>query len=286
MVEQRKGFTSIITDKLITPLMEFEKRMAPATNEAFKALESTSLDLRLAAEKESEELNRKASEEARAKVHFENELHRIVTDFKNVARREIVKQYEASLNSGLAPELDVIMSEITKLGKSPLNKFQSAYISRERLTEIWDNTLKPDWQSIAEDLTEFAEKTFANFKHDLQNKTAAINAAKDDAKLLELTEIEKTEATAAINTIIATAEVVTVEAPKIKRQLTVTVIESETWAKQIIAAFVINLPHLGKYLRVKSWSRLSIGQMAEALGKHATESGELITGLKYKEVCK
>ena len=63
-------------------------------------------------------------------------------------------------------------------------------------------------------------------------------------------------------------------------------VESEQWAKAVMAAFIVNLPNLGKWLRVKSWGNLKIGQMADYLGKLATETGVVFTGLEMEEVCK
>jgi hypothetical protein len=43
---------------------------------------------------------------------------------------------------------------------------------------------------------------------------------------------------------------------------------------------------LQKYIRVKSWSKLSIGQMGEYLAKFVTETGDLINSLQFEEVQK
>jgi hypothetical protein len=39
-------------------------------------------------------------------------------------------------------------------------------------------------------------------------------------------------------------------------------------------------------LRVKSWTKLTIGQMADALAKHINETGNIIPGIETIEVCK
>jgi hypothetical protein len=50
--------------------------------------------------------------------------------------------------------------------------------------------------------------------------------------------------------------------------------------------FISNLPTLFKLVRVKAWENLSIGQMAAAIAKHATDTGETYKGIIYKELKK
>ena len=54
----------------------------------------------------------------------------------------------------------------------------------------------------------------------------------------------------------------------------------------VITNFVKNWQHVNKYVKVKSWAKLSIGQMADALSKHISETGETFANLETEEICK
>ena len=90
----------------------------------------------------------------------------------------------------------------------------------------------------------------------------------------------------ATNVLIAQAEVVQIETPKVKRELKVVIVESEIWAISVCNNFTRLLPHLSKYLRVKSWGNLTLAQMADAMGKYMSETGDKIGNLQTEEVCK
>jgi hypothetical protein len=54
----------------------------------------------------------------------------------------------------------------------------------------------------------------------------------------------------------------------------------------VLTNFIKNWQYVNKYVKVKSWAKLSIGQMAEALAKHISETGETFANLTTEEVCK
>jgi len=86
--------------------------------------------------------------------------------------------------------------------------------------------------------------------------------------------------------LIAQAETLIVDTPKVKREIKIVVIESEAWAMAVMTNFIKNWQHVNKYVKVKSWAKLSIGQMADALAKHISETGETFSNLQTEEVCK
>jgi hypothetical protein len=127
---------------------------------------------------------------------------------------------------------------------------------------------------------------FVNYESDLANAAAAIEQRELDAKIAAKEIAHKLEAETAINTLISNASTPVVETPKIKVELKIEVINSPEWAQLIMTHFIANMPTLIKYVRVKTWDNLSIGQMATAISKHASETGETYKGILYSEICK
>lgn len=145
-------------------------------------------------------------------------------------------------------------------------------------------TKAPAYSEILLEMPEYIESIFANFDSDLANATAAITFRESSDKLFELRESEKMQAHQAINKLVSVSSAAIINAPTIKKNMVVKVVDSEDWAKAVIAEFVINMPYLGKYIRVKSWSSLSIGQMADYLGRYTTETGVAFRNLELVEV--
>jgi hypothetical protein len=108
-----------------------------------------------------------------------------------------------------------------------------------------------------------------------------MNSITDDLINIEITQSKES---AAINTLVSKSEVVEVDAPVIKVSYTIEVRETEAWAKLVMTSFILHLPSLAKYIRVKSWAKLTIGQMADYLAKLATDEDIMIQGLLYREV--
>ena len=150
--------------------------------------------------------------------------------------------------------------------------------------EIFNTIAKPNYKDIYNSFN--IEEHFANFESDKKNADAAIKNGKERQLLYEMQNNRALATETSLTTIIAASEVAEVVAPKIKREMKIVIEESERWAKAVIAEFIIRMPFLQKYIRVKSWSKLSVGQMGEYLAKFVTETGDLINSLKFEEVQK
>jgi outer membrane protein OmpA-like peptidoglycan-associated protein len=125
-----------------------------------------------------------------------------------------------------------------------------------------------------------AEKKWISYEMDLVNAEVAIKALEKQAAEREAEIAQEIAIETATNTLIAQAETITLETPKIKREVKIIVVESEAWAKAVIVNFIRVFP-VDK-LRVKSWSKLTLAQMAEALAK----SGAELHNLQTEEICK
>lgn len=284
MVETRKSFTNAVQAGIIDPLMVFEKRVDPKTNEKYLTLQSKSLQLRKEETDKAARVNAKNQELARFKAHVENEFFRIAAEYRNTLRREIDGQYKRSLECKIACDASAVKEVMKSMPIPQPNKFLPNLLTPEEMAAAYAGISKPDFKQYYNDACDYYDKVFANFDSDLANVEAAIKHKEDETRLAEIEEKNKLDQEVAMTTLIATAETVTIEAPKIKKTLQVVVVESEQWMKSVIAAFIVNLPHLSKHIKVKKWSNLTVGQMAAALGALASETGVTFTNIQLKEV--
>lgn len=284
MVELRKGFTNQIEKGITQPLMAFEKRVDPSQNEVYQRLAATSLSLRKAETNSVSQTNQINAEIAQFKAHCANEFFRVAAAYRTAIRAEITNQYTFWLNEGAAPDMVKLRVGLELIEIPAAEKFKPVLLTKEQMTEAYATLHQPDYSAIFSEMMEEMDNTFANFKSDLANKPKAIARQQEASKLANLTDTKQAIEEAAINTLIVTSEAVIIDTPKIKQTLTITIVESEAWAKTIMAGFIANMPAMVKYIRVKSWANLSIGQMAEYLGKLATETEIKINGVEYASV--
>lgn len=279
--EKRMSFTRLIDEKLLNPAMEYEKRMANVIN----AAAVIELDQRKKAEAEAFEAQAIINEEAEFKAHLINEYHRIGAENRLNYEKAVNAWYRTGLEKG---DLDLsdIFRILEAIEEPQMNKFSRNYISDERAMEIFTTISKYDSDEDLEFAKGNAKLKYHNFSNDIANAEATIKALEQAAKQREAEITQEIAITTATNTLIVQAETVVIETPKIKRELKIVVVESETWAISVTNNFIRLLPHLAKYIRVKSWSKLTIGQMADALAKYMTETGTTIGNLKTEEVCK
>lgn len=288
MVETRKGFTQMVDAGIIQPLMAFEKRVDPKASQPYANLSNLSLQFRKAQEAEAQKANAIAAEITAFKVHCENEYFRMTGQFRNTFRHQAQLEYAVALKNKKQPTEDelrtALMAGINLMGYPQPQKFTPRVLSPEQLAETYRECRKPNWESEFDSMLHETKKMYASFDVDILNAEAAIKSQEEATAVLEFEETQKASEEAAINTLIVQAETVTVETPTIKRTYTITVVESEAWAKMVMAGFITNLPRLAKYIRVKSWAKLSIGQMAEYLAKLATDEEIKASGLEYQEI--
>ena len=286
MVEVRKAYTAAIESGIIQPLMAFEKRIDPKTNEAYIEASNESLRIRKEEADRTARINQKNEEFTRFKTHVQNEFFRIAAMHRATLRKEIYTQYEMAIKAKQMPDLATIADMLFKVPYPTVEKFRPILLTGDEMLAEYKKIPGVDWDSIIADAKQELHDVFANFASDLKNAKAALAHQKEQAQLAEIKAQKKLDEERALNTLIATSETVVIDAPKIKTTVKLVVVESEAWAKAVMAGFITNMPHLIKYIRTKSWSKLTIGQMAEYLGKLATDEGVTINNLQYKEISK
>jgi len=285
--ENRLTFTRLIEEKLFAPLMAFEKRAEPKTNEQYLKLDTTSLELRKAANEAAAKKQAYENEKARFLAHCANEFMRLEAQYINELNNQIDTTYSAFLTAAINPppisNVEVNMGAV-KVGA--MYKFDASLINKEEMQSLYLTLTPPNYAELLADKIEMLPQVFANYEIDLANAVAAIERRELDAKIQAQKVAEKIEAEASVNNLIATASAPQIETAKIKKELKIEPINSQAWAQLIMTQFIANLPTLVSYLRVKTWANVSIQQMADAMAKHATDTGETFKGIVYTEILK
>jgi len=283
---KRLEFTRIIDDKLSTPSMEFEKRMASMIDEATKL----ELAARLDNESKAIEAQLLQNEIAQFKTHIVNEWTRIAHEYRSNLQKMIDSSYINCIKSknpvsqvpAMVADLKDIMSRFA-LGK--FNIFPKQLIGDVQAFEIFHSI---DKYEPAGDLGYYqglAEERFQMYAHDLANEESLQKLVIEQQLRVAAAE-QELAADIATNTLIAQAETLIVDTPKVKREIKIVVVESEAWAMAVMTNFMKVWQDVNYRVKVKSWAKLSIGQMAEALAKHISETGEKFANLQTEEVCK
>jgi hypothetical protein len=286
LIAERMQFTKMIETNLIEPAMAFEKRAKDY--QGYTRLKEASLQLRKAAESEAKTTKAIEQEKADFRTHVMNEWKRIETDYVLSLSNETNAMYAECLNAKIKePKLHMLFNRMDELAKPAPAKFTPQHLSREQMTEIYSSIAKIDFAARLQESKDNAKALFDNhYQAALANSEAAIEQMKKDAAAKEAKIKHDAEKAMAVNTLVAKAEVsmATIEAPKIKRELQPVIVENTQWALNVMMQFVRLESDLWKHVRVKSFANLSIEQMAKALAKHHSDTGEVIDGLSFREI--
>jgi len=283
---KRLDFTRMIDDKLSQPSMEFEKRMAAMIDEASKLELAARLDI----ESKAIESQLLQNEIAQFKAHVINEWIRIAHEYRSNLQKIIDSSYINCIKAknpveqvpAMVSDLKVILSKIA-LGN--FQKFDTRLITDQQALEIFHSIDKYDPIFDLPYYQGQVDVIFRMYAHDLANAESL--AKLEQAQKLRVAAAEQElAADIATNTLIAQAETLIVDTPKVKREIKIVVVESEAWAMAVMSNFMKVWQDVNYRVKVKSWAKLSIGQMAEALAKHISETGETFANLTTEEVCK
>jgi len=283
---KRLDFTRMIDDKLSQPSMEFEKRMAAMIDEATKLELAARLDI----ESKAIESQLLQNEIAQFKTHIVNEWTRIAHEYRSNLQKMIDSSYINCIKAknpvsqvpAMVSDLKDIMSRF-ELGT--FKKFDYRLITTTQALEIFHSI---DKYEPSGDLAYYqgqVDVKFQMYGHDLANAESLAKLEQEQQLRVAAAE-QELAADIATNTLIAQAETLIVDTPKVKREIKIVVVESEAWAMAVMANFMKVWQDVNYRVKVKSWAKLSIGQMAEALAKHISETGETFANLTTEEVCK
>jgi hypothetical protein len=289
--KQAKGsrleFTRLIDDKLINPIMDYEKRMQKNIDAGVVIeLEARKAEaLRIQAEQIY------LNEVAAFKTHIKNELARIknkyIDDLRkgiNVMYREYLLQKEPIENIA---QMKLHAENFIKSFKlDDFQKFPLHAVTNEQAFEIWEEmgTYNPE-QDLSNALDSI-DDVFKTYQLDLQNAEMAILANQQKQNEIDKSRLEQQTFEKLSNELIDDANSVKLEMPKFKNEIRIVFENSETWALNIITHFMKNYQFISKHIKVKTWDKLTLGQMSTALAKHIQETGEQIPSFQIEEICK
>lgn len=285
--DQRLQFTNIIKDKLVGPMMLFEKR----NEELIKKASEHELKLREIAEKEEEKGNELQQEEAAFKAHFENQYFIIAANFRGKLAHMIQHYYERALLDKVKPaDIKAFKDGIEPIIRAAIpekpEKFNRVLIKPERAAELF-KSIKPYTHAIdiAQAVKDIDTK-FSMYAQDFKNREAAIESSKKELENKIAEEKKKVEVEVATNTLVASATAVKQNTVKVKRKTKIVVKETEQFALQILCSAIANWNNIKDYLKVEKWSNLKIDQLAAALSRHICETGEVLPGFETEEIKK
>ena len=284
---KRLEFTRMIDQKLNTPATAFEKRMAEQIDQA-GAIE---LEMRKQAAENAGKQQAIANETAALKAHIINEWFRIAAQYRHDLEAITLESYSNCLKNRVpADQLKAMTADMERILNnwklSEFEKFERKFVSDGMAKEIYDSIQK---YNPADDLQTGIKNIsviWSTYSNDLANAEVAIESIEKHKQMAEMALEMDLEFETATNALIAEAETMIVETPKVKKEIKIQVDETEQWAKTIVSNFVRLWPYVNRYVRVKSWAKLTIGQMADALAKHINENGNVIPGIETIEVCK
>jgi hypothetical protein len=151
LIEERKGFTSIIEANIVQPLMQFEKRSDPKVNTLYNELSATSLSLRQQAAKQAEQFQALENEKNAFKNHCVNEFLRIESKYINDLNVEVDIQYANNLNADIKePDLQQVEAFLRGVKLDAIRKFVPAIITKEQMQELFLAVPQPKYAEILE----------------------------------------------------------------------------------------------------------------------------------------
>lgn len=291
----RLQLTRLVEERLFVPAMEFEKR----SEELIKKVAANELVLRKAAVAIAEAVGLVDSEIQKFIAHVKNENFRIAADYRVQLVTFINNQYVGALEQSVpAADVEQLKADIKEgLKLAELSKFEK-YNPSERLTEEQLKTFKErqlaeyakipklDKAGILADAEKTVDEKFIMYAQDLAQAAKAVEASKkESAEIVESIKEEAVTNTAINNLTSQAAPLVMAGTAAIKKSFAVEDENSFEWAVAVTTNFLRFKASVLSLLRTKSWEKLTVGQMAAALGKLYTENPNIaLDGLKVKEV--
>lgn len=285
----RKHFTGKIQEVVIDKAMEFEKRSKELIDKAgWKEIEFR---------RSIVELNESKAKEEKARIlfktHVENEWLRRAADYRLRLSTLVSDSYKAALQqkqpmNQIKAYKEKIKEFLRDVKFDKFNKMENNPLSKEESEKIYNSVSKWDGAGALKAAIDSIDETFQTYEADLKNATKAVKAIEkkqEETKqqIAEEVEIE----TAQANLIAHSSQTSLSGGPSMKRVMEVVEENTFEWASAVINNFIKNLNECKKHLRVQTYSKLSIGQMASALGKIATaDNSATFKGLTLKEIKK
>jgi hypothetical protein len=272
---ERLYFTGLIEEKLIQPAMQYEKRNLVLIDNAKKH----ELSFREVVVKKQNEGASKALEIEQLKAHIKNEHYRIAAQYRLDCAQIIVDGYINALKQKQTKEqLPAYIKSIEKFVRevqlSPFNRFNRILIDDKEAMAIFKELPAYDPAEDLKTLLETIPDKFAMYDQDLKNTEEAVKATQQQQNQLKKEINDDVIQETATNNLVSKSTSMSISGgAKLKTKMDVVEENNSEWALHVIKAFQKNWNECWKLLKVKTWSKLSLAQMATALGALATQNG-------------
>lgn len=285
--ERRLLFTRMLDERMIGPLMLFEKN----NDELIAKASKYELATRSTAATVANKVQLKATEEAQYKAHIVNEYLRVAADYRLTLENRIMFYYKQSLErktevSHIPALKQDIKGELPNIELVPFVKFARSLVTDVEAVAIFNAIAKYDPAPDLAKAIEQVDTQFSLYANDLKNATVAIASVEEQIQQRNAEVFEAVSTEVAVNTLIASAGVPQINVPKVKKSVAVVVDgTSEAWAMAVIGNGTKNWQVIKTYLKVKSWDKLSLGHIAVALGKLKTDFPDTeMKGIIFEDV--
>lgn len=286
MVSDGQAFRKLITEKVLQESIEIEKQYDPKTNADYTRMQNGLVADKLKQQQDNQATQAKEQERNNYIAHIKNQYEILIADYKKRAVTELYTMYNNFLKGKVkTPDVQAIKDVISEMTLGKPQKFTRQYVTDVEATTIVAAAAKPDFAKLQAEMLKEVDLKFTTYKNDLKA------GAQEQVELFGQKHIQEIETEAqqnvAVNTLQAQATPVTVmmEGKALKQSVQIVEEDSEGWAVKVITGFM-KYPLCRGHLRVRKWPNLSVGQMAAALSAYASETGERVQGLEYKEVVK
>lgn len=274
LVEARRKFTSIIDEKIVQKLMEFEKRTDPKTYDVYLQAVKDELQYRTDEDKKLSDQRTLATETANFKIHFQNQFNTIATNFRVKCNDIIMQAYASCLDAKTpADQIHVAISAataaITDLKNDAPEKFVRIHLKDAEAKEIFLSLNQPDFAAIRKEYIDSLPDRFEMYANDLANAEQAVELLKQEAQAINQQLLQETKSENAANDLLehAAAYIIPVDGHKSVVEVSeIKIIDDDpAWCLKIMTAFITNFNSCFTKIRVKKYSELKVSQMAAAL---------------------
>lgn len=293
--EKRLFFTNNLQERLIKPLMEFEKRNV----DLLDSTKNIEREARIEANRIAALAAAKETEVKMYKAHILNEYERTSLEYRQQLESRILFYYHLSLKkkkmnkAEMNEEMTMIKNELTQIEVPKAVKFTRVHVTNTEAKAIIDTIVAPDNSALLAEITATIPTVYAMYQEDFKNAEAAIEAQNIAIQKKKAEENKQLAQSAAMANVIASAEPVVVSTPggaktTVKKKWVIDEENTAEWATSVMTHFLANLPLCQQKLLVKAWPKLTLSQMAAALSKVANDSTPVkqFSGLKMSEEIK
>lgn len=284
---RRLYFTNLLKDKVITPSMAFEKR----NEDVIKKAESHEFTLRKSASVKQEAENLKTKERSSLRAHIENEYFRIAAKYREDLEVLVLESYKNALYiktpvKEIKPYKKAIEGFLNEVKLDKFIKFETKHITKEESIEIFKSIAPYDKSGALKASIKSIEDVFSMYAEDLKNRTKAMKKVdKDTEQVKKDAEKEVSIQTSITNLQAESVPLIMSGGPTIRKKLKVVEENTAEWAVEVMAQYLKSLDKAKQFIRVGSWAKLNIGQMAAAIAKVKSENPNFYksSNLKFEE---